>query len=109
MLWPPIFGQKSVQWPEVFEHIKRYDSLWETWKCSKTLDKMTLNELGNCWNIGEDACNGGGEVTGRKPPLRLIEQHFGSKWHSGSTVISLASLMTQFLMCLTGSQVVGTD
>jgi hypothetical protein len=92
LLWPPIFGQKSVQWPQVFAHIKQHDDLWETWKCSKTLDKMTLGELWTCWNIGEDACNSSGEVTGHKPPMRLIEQHFGSKWHSGPTVSELGSM-----------------
>ena len=62
MLWPPIFGQKSVKWEDVFKHIKQVDSLWDTWKCSKTLDKMTLRELWHNWNIGEDACNNQGEV-----------------------------------------------
>lgn len=85
-MWPPILGQQSVEWAQVFSLIVRYDSLWETWKCRKTLDKMTVNELWACWNVGEDVYNDQGEVTGRKPPMRLIEQHFGSKWHSGPTV-----------------------
>jgi len=92
LLWLLIFGQKSVQWPQVFAHIRQYDDLWVTWKCSKTLDKMMLGELWTCWNISEDACNSSGEVMGRKPLMHLIEKHFGSKWHSGRTVCNIGPI-----------------
>jgi len=57
------------------------------------MNKMSLSELWTCWNIGEDACNISREVMGSKLLMpHLIEQHFGSKWHSGPTVSELGSI-----------------
>jgi hypothetical protein len=111
VLWPPILGQRSVQWSQVFALIVQCDEVWDTWKCSKTLDKMTLGELWACWNVGEDACGSNGEVTGRKPPLRLIEQHFGSKWHTAPTVsVVLGPCCRGYsLIPKIGTKVVGTN
>ena len=81
----PILGQGSVQWKDVFVQIKQPGPLWETWKPSKSLDQMTIQEVWDCYNVGE-AVEENGSQTGLKPPLRLVEQKFGSEWRKAGKV-----------------------
>ena len=75
MVWPPILGQGSLQWPAVFSVIHQPNFLWDCWKPLKTLDNMTVQEVWECYNDGEPVWDASREQTGVKPPLRLVEQH----------------------------------
>jgi hypothetical protein len=87
LLWPPVFGQRSVQWPAVFKLIQRPEFLWEVWKPSQTLDKMDLDSIWKCWTIGEEVVDKEtGEVTGMKPPIALVEQEFRGAWRKSGSV-----------------------
>ncbi|KAJ7237509.1 hypothetical protein C8J57DRAFT_1247075 [Mycena rebaudengoi] len=59
LVWPPIFGQKYVAWPEIFPLIHNPQSLFGS--------------------VGEAT---EGPIPGQKPPLRLVEQYFKAKWRS---------------------------
>ncbi|KAJ7252582.1 hypothetical protein C8J57DRAFT_1351069 [Mycena rebaudengoi] len=80
-VWPPIFGQKSVAWPEIFPLIHDAHSLFDIWKPSKSMSEMTLAEVWKAWSVGEAV---DGPVLGQKPPLRLVGQYFKAKWRSTS-------------------------
>lgn len=86
-LWPPLLGQKSVNWHDVFPLIKQPNLCWAVWKPSKTLDQYkTVKEVYDCYALGE-AVFVNGVQTGVKPPLRLAEQHFQYAWRKvGKTV-----------------------
>ena len=86
LFWPPIFGQQSVTWDQVFALVERPEMLWECWKPSKSLDKYSLDELWACYNAGEKVFNSEGIQTGVKPPLRQVEQFFQSKWRKEGAV-----------------------
>ncbi|KAJ7238034.1 hypothetical protein C8J57DRAFT_1246766 [Mycena rebaudengoi] len=79
LVWPPIFGQKYVAWPEIFSLIHDPQSLFGVWKPSKSLNEMTFTEVWNAWSVGEAT---EGPIPGQKPPLRLVEQYFKAKWRS---------------------------
>lgn len=81
----PILGKQSVQWSMVFSSIKQMGPLWDTWKPSKSLEKMEIQEVWNCYNTGEVTMQDGIQ-SGMKPPLQLVEQYFKSEWRKGSTV-----------------------
>ncbi|KAH9474890.1 hypothetical protein JR316_0013358 [Psilocybe cubensis] len=90
--WPPVFGQTSVTWNQVFALIKQPEHLWDCWKPSKTLDKYNLHDQWACWSVGEGVNDADGNQTAIKPPLREVERHFGSlnsegkhlkSWRSG--------------------------
>uniref|UniRef100_A0A8H8CI32 XPG-I domain-containing protein n=1 Tax=Psilocybe cubensis TaxID=181762 RepID=A0A8H8CI32_PSICU len=82
LFWPPVLGQKSVTWEQVFRLIKRPELLWDAWCPSKTLNKYTLNEQWTCYNSGEPVFNASGTQTGIKPPLQQVELHFQSAWRT---------------------------
>ncbi|KAJ7458878.1 hypothetical protein FB451DRAFT_1272749 [Mycena latifolia] len=63
-------------WTDVFRHITKPNLLYDVWKPAKTLNNTTLNEVWNCWSIGEVVF---GKKPGQKPPIRLVEQHFKAK------------------------------
>ncbi|KAF8517098.1 hypothetical protein JB92DRAFT_3307239, partial [Gautieria morchelliformis] len=111
-LWPPILGQQSVRWADVFSLIRQPGLLWDVWKPSKTLDQVqTVDELWQCWSAGESALDNAGNVTGSKPPLRLVEQYFKSTWRKGATVNTLSyhpSIALIHHPISPGSQNVGT-
>ncbi|KAJ7212802.1 hypothetical protein C8J57DRAFT_1256301 [Mycena rebaudengoi] len=50
-VWPPIFGQKSVAWPEIFPLIYDPHSLFDIWKLSKSMNEMTLAEVWKAWSL----------------------------------------------------------
>jgi hypothetical protein len=85
-LWPPVLGQHSVQPLDIFRLIQQPHLLFEAWKPAKTLDMMDLETLWASWNVGEMVVDASGEVTGMKPSLRSVKQHFSSKWHSNIKV-----------------------
>lgn len=85
-IWPPLLGQQSISWNQVFPLIKRPELLWTSWGPSKSLDKYSLEEQWACYNTGEPVFNNEGIQTGIKPPLRLVEQYFLSDWRKGKTV-----------------------
>jgi len=82
----PIFGQDSVQWMEVFAKIKQTEPLWDVWCPSKSLDEMSVKYIWDCYNLGEAVYDSDGHQTGLKPPLRLVEQHFQSRWRQNASV-----------------------
>jgi hypothetical protein len=86
LLWPPVLGQQGVNWADIFNLIKQPKELWARWKPSGTLDTYkTVRAVWDLFNEGESIYSG--EVkTGKNPPLRLVEKHFGSQWRSGSDV-----------------------
>ncbi|PPQ74282.1 hypothetical protein CVT24_001198 [Panaeolus cyanescens] len=91
LLWPAIFGQRSVTWVQVFSLVRRPQFLWDTWRPnpSKTLSQYNLEDLWTCWSVGEPTFDPAGVQNGIKPPLRDVESHFGKKigaklaWRSG--------------------------
>lgn len=85
LLEHPVLGQGSVHWNDVFAQIKQPEPLWDTWKPSKTLDHMSIQDIWDCYNIGE-GIEENGVQTGVKPPLRLVEQVFGSEWRKAGKV-----------------------
>ncbi|EDR04062.1 uncharacterized protein LACBIDRAFT_330862 [Laccaria bicolor S238N-H82] len=70
LLEHPILGQGSVHWNDVFAQVKQPGPLWDTWKPSKTLDQMLIQDIWDCYNVGEGVEENGVQ-TGVKPPLRL--------------------------------------
>ncbi|KIK06290.1 hypothetical protein K443DRAFT_3320 [Laccaria amethystina LaAM-08-1] len=79
LLEHPVLGQGSISWNDVFARIKQPRPLWDTWKPSKPLDQMSIQDVWDCYNVGEGV-EVNGMKTGVKPPLRLVEQKFGSEW-----------------------------
>jgi len=47
---------------------------------------MSVQEVWDCYNLGEAMNAGDGHQTGMKPPLRLVEQYFQSRWRKSSLV-----------------------
>jgi hypothetical protein len=85
-LWPPVLGQQSVRWSDVFPLIHQPDHLWDLYKPSQTLENMDLNSIWVCWTTGESVLDANSDPSGMKPPLRDVEQHFGSTWRKGPQV-----------------------
>ncbi|KAH9939892.1 hypothetical protein B0H21DRAFT_812429 [Amylocystis lapponica] len=81
LVWPPVLGQGSVTWPEVFHLIKQPEYLWDVWK-PRSLEQMDLETIWTCYNIGEAVVDANGDPTGMKPPLRLVEQTFQASWRN---------------------------
>lgn len=75
-----------MTWNTVLGLIERPEMLWDVWKPSKTLNQYDLEGLWECYVSGEPIIDGTGVVTAVKPPLRLVEQYFQSKWRNGKTV-----------------------
>jgi len=83
LLAEPIFGTDTVQWTDIFAKIKHTDALWDVWRPSKTLDEMSVKDIWDCYNT---VYSSEGHQTGLKPPLRLVEQHFQSRWRKTPSV-----------------------
>ncbi|KAJ7933526.1 hypothetical protein B0H13DRAFT_1856031 [Mycena leptocephala] len=79
---PPLFGQKSARWPDVFAFIKQPKFCWAVWG-PKSVDRYsTGQEIWTSWIDGEAVYNGAGIQTGKKPPLNLVEQYLQNKWRT---------------------------
>ncbi|KAJ6483022.1 hypothetical protein DFH09DRAFT_1253099 [Mycena vulgaris] len=82
-IFPPQLGQKSVQWPEVFECIKRPQLCWDVWGPKKTLEQFeSIQDIWSAYAVGEPVFNSAGVQTGVKPPLQLVEKYFHSAWRT---------------------------
>ncbi|KAF8202063.1 hypothetical protein K438DRAFT_1716644 [Mycena galopus ATCC 62051] len=80
---PPLFGQQSARWPDVFERIQQPKFCWAVWGPSKTVDKFGgVREMWTSWIDGEAVVNEAGEQTGKKPPLQLVERYMQAKWRT---------------------------
>ncbi|KAJ7756996.1 hypothetical protein B0H16DRAFT_1314634 [Mycena metata] len=80
---PPLFGQKSARWPDVFALIRQPKMCWAVWGPSKTVDKF--NDVREFWTTyvdGEPVYNDAGVQTGMKPPLQLVEQYLQASWRT---------------------------
>ncbi|KAJ7916427.1 hypothetical protein B0H13DRAFT_2449107 [Mycena leptocephala] len=77
---PPLFGQKSARWPDVFAFIKQPKFCWAVWG-PKSVDS-TVQEIWTSWIDGEAVCNSAGVQTGKKPPIKLVEQYLQNKWRT---------------------------
>lgn len=79
---PPLFGQKSARWPDVFAFIKQPKFCWAVWG-PKSVDRYsTVQEIWTSWIDREAVYNGAGIQTGKKPPLKLVEQYLQNKWRT---------------------------
>ncbi|KAL1939606.1 hypothetical protein VTO73DRAFT_9639, partial [Trametes versicolor] len=81
---PPTLGIGSATWETVLQQVKQPKYLWDTWKPSRTLDRMSVQDVWECYNSGEVVRDGDGLPVAIKPPLRLVEQHFVSGWRKGA-------------------------
>ena len=79
LLEQPVLGQGSVNWNDVFAQIKQPQPVWDTWKPSKPPDQMSIQDVWDCYNVGE-AAEENGRQTGVTPPLWLVKQKFGAEW-----------------------------
>lgn len=93
LLWPPVLGQKSISWNTVLDLVQRPELLWEVWKPLKSLDQYDLNSLWECYIVGEPVFNAAGVQIEIKPPLRLVEQYFQSRWRKRNVVCHPATLL----------------
>ncbi|KAJ7906164.1 hypothetical protein B0H13DRAFT_2021438 [Mycena leptocephala] len=48
-IFPPLLGQKSVNWTDIFKLVRQPKMLWSTWGPSKTLEQFDLEELWAAW------------------------------------------------------------
>ncbi|KAK7014508.1 hypothetical protein R3P38DRAFT_3277089 [Favolaschia claudopus] len=79
---PPLFGQKSAQWPEVFALVQQPKFCWDVWG-PKSVDRYRdVNEIWTSWIDGEAVSNAAGTQTGKKPPLKYVEQYLQNRWRT---------------------------
>ncbi|KAJ6511689.1 hypothetical protein DFH09DRAFT_1434967 [Mycena vulgaris] len=82
-VFPPLFGQKSVRWPDVFALIEHPKFCWAVWGPTRSVNKfIDVNEFWSTYVDGEAVYNDSGVQTGMKPPLRLVESYFQSTWRT---------------------------
>lgn len=82
MIWPPSLVQPCLPtWQEIFGLICRPELLFNVWKPNKSLDKLTIIEVWNCYVFGVRRADGR-----LKPPLRSVEQEFQARWRSSEKV-----------------------
>ena len=92
-LWPPILGQKCIRWVDVFALIQQPKFLYDVYKpLAPSFDQMTMASIWECWDSGEAVHDKNGDISGMKPPIRQIEQQFGSGWRKGSKVCFFSKL-----------------
>ncbi|KAJ6608481.1 hypothetical protein B0H10DRAFT_1815675 [Mycena sp. CBHHK59/15] len=82
---PPVLGQKSARWLDIFPLIHQPKLCWDVWGPDKSLEQFSgLDELWTTYVIGAPVLDTNGTQTGMKPPLKLVEQHFQHKWRTSS-------------------------
>ena len=86
LVFPPVLGQGTVTWSAVLSRIKQPDYLWDCWKPTRSLEQMSVHDIWSCYDAGEQVFDGSGNPTGVKPPLRLVEQTFKSRWRTLAAV-----------------------
>ncbi|KAJ7289689.1 hypothetical protein C8J57DRAFT_1494110 [Mycena rebaudengoi] len=86
-IFPPLLGQKSARWPDVFALIKRPALCWAVWGPTKTLDQFeNVDNLWAVYTVGDPVFNSTMMQTGVKPPLQLVENYFHSDWRTSDDV-----------------------
>ncbi|KAJ6548089.1 hypothetical protein B0H10DRAFT_2170043 [Mycena sp. CBHHK59/15] len=76
-LFPPLFGQKSARWPDVFPLIQQPKMCWAVWGPTKTVNQFVdVNELWKTYVDGEAVYTEAGVQTGMKPPLQLSWERY---------------------------------
>ncbi|KAJ7867002.1 hypothetical protein B0H14DRAFT_2732146 [Mycena olivaceomarginata] len=81
-LLPPLFGQKSARWPDVFALIQEPKFCWAVWG-PKSVDRYrTVDEIWTSWIDGEAMYNSAGVQTGKKPPLQMVEKYLATRWRT---------------------------
>ncbi len=86
LIWPPVLGQHSISWDDVYPLIKRPEMLSDCWGPRSSLESYTLDEQWASYNTGEKVFNADGVQIGVKPPLRQVEQYFKSSWRKTDKV-----------------------
>ncbi|KAJ6603727.1 hypothetical protein B0H10DRAFT_1957785 [Mycena sp. CBHHK59/15] len=82
---PPVLGQKSARWLDIFPLIHQPKLCWDVWGPDKSLEQFSgLDELWTTYVIGAPVLDTNGTQTGMKPPLKLVKQHFQHKWQTSS-------------------------
>lgn len=110
LIFPPLLGQRGVNWTDVFSLIKRPGLLWEVWKPMGTLDSIaTVSEMWDFWKLlGQPVRNEQGVITGMTPPLSMVEAQFGASWRKSPSVsLSQLYVCCHFSTKPTGSQNLG--
>ncbi|KAJ6453900.1 hypothetical protein C8R47DRAFT_934035, partial [Mycena vitilis] len=80
---PPLLGQKSARWPDVFAVIEQPKYCWDVWGPTKTVDKFSsVNEIWATYVDGDAVYNDAGVQTGKKPPIQLVEKYLQTKWRT---------------------------
>ncbi|KAJ7686094.1 hypothetical protein B0H17DRAFT_1304922 [Mycena rosella] len=81
-IFPPLLGQKSVHWSDVFKVVKQPHLLWSAWGPHKTLEQFgSIEKLWTAFIDGAPELDASGNSTGRlNPPLKLVEQYFQASW-----------------------------
>ncbi|KAJ7693365.1 hypothetical protein B0H17DRAFT_933068, partial [Mycena rosella] len=81
-IFPPLLGQKTVSWTQVFSLVKQPKMLWNSWGPQKTLKQFAnVKEVWTTYIDGAPERDSSGNDTGRlKPPLKLVEQYFQAGW-----------------------------
>jgi hypothetical protein len=86
MMWPPVLGQGTRQWPDIFKLIHRPEMLWDVYAPLNSIEEMDIEGIWTCYNVGEAVLDAEGHQTGIKPPLRLLEQWFAARWRTSTKV-----------------------
>jgi len=86
MMWPPVLGQGTRQWPDIFKLIHRPEMLWDVYAPSNSIEEMDIDGIWTCYNVGEAVLDAEGHQTGMKPPLRILEQWFAARWRTSAKV-----------------------
>ncbi|KAF8185814.1 hypothetical protein K438DRAFT_2154636 [Mycena galopus ATCC 62051] len=82
-LFPPLLGQKSALWPDVFACIRWPEFCSKVWGPDKTVEQFaSIDDLWTAYSVGEPICNEAGIHTGVKPPIQLVEQYFHAAWRT---------------------------
>ncbi|KAJ7493956.1 hypothetical protein FB451DRAFT_1491519 [Mycena latifolia] len=82
-IFPPLLGQKSARWPDVFALIQQPKMCWAVWGPTRSVNKfLDVDELWATYVDGDAVYNDSGIQTGKKPPLQLVEKYFQARWRS---------------------------
>ncbi|KAK6991492.1 hypothetical protein R3P38DRAFT_3438736, partial [Favolaschia claudopus] len=77
---PPLFGQKSARWPDVFSLVQQPRFCWDVWG-PKSVDRYRdVNEIWTSWIDGEAVFDAAGTQTGKKPPLKFTRTSKAQHW-----------------------------
>ncbi|KAH9049989.1 hypothetical protein EDB84DRAFT_1585396 [Lactarius hengduanensis] len=72
----PAFTSRNCNWTSVFAMIKQPALLWKAWRPESLGSYPNVRLLWQAWDEGTLI-----EGVGRKPPLRLVDEEWGSQKH----------------------------